>query len=258
MPNSLGWPANVVSYNSLIRAIDNVTSQLSGDINTVANTLAFISSVNSFPPVGGVVLIDEEEILYGVNSSGFLSSFTRGFAGTDASSHGDGALIQLIGAAEYFTRIQDEIVAMQQGFGCRLDRTTVQSMPSGAWTAIQWENEIRDTGNLFQAASNTLIYVASGSARWLHVSARVTFYNVPGGGNRAFVLYRNGALYLYGEQMGASIAASGWGAALHFSDLISVTSGDRLELLFYQDSGVSLQTLVGSVYTTFGCVQVPM
>lgn len=67
-------------------------STLSGNINSTQQTIT-VASGTSFPSTGGIIRIDTEQIFYASRSGNNLQNCVRGYNGTTAASHLNGAAV---------------------------------------------------------------------------------------------------------------------------------------------------------------------
>lgn len=124
--------------------------------------------------------------------------------------------------------------------------TSSQSITSGVWTGITFGGEEIDIGALHSTATNpTRLTVSSGMTGRYYVSAIAQFSSSTSGGVRALRFNKNGANA--GSYAGIPVTTSTNGVTLGLSNamLISLTSGDYVEVQAFQDSGVAL-TIGGS------------
>lgn len=129
----------------------------------------------------------------------------------------------------------EEIVAGQKY--ALVYRSTNQSIPDSAFTAIEWDSEVADTDSFHDAGSPTRLTVPSGCAR-----ARLTFNLRNPSSTTAQCICRvtkNGSpnipgLPAYENNTAGTDSLNGMGA------WVEVTPGDYFELEFYQDSGGSV------------------
>ncbi len=89
---------------------DNAISSINGAINSSVITLDVQSGDGAKYPATGpfVVTIDDEKILVGDRSTDTMSPLTRGYDGSAAASHLDGAAIELKAIVKHI----DDITAM--------------------------------------------------------------------------------------------------------------------------------------------------
>ncbi|AFU88415.1 putative tail protein [Caulobacter phage CcrSwift] len=129
----------------------------------------------------------------------------------------------------------------------RLHRTTTQAIPSGTWTAVQWDSEVEDPVGAFVSSANTRITVPAGVQK-ARVTAYTTWNTSPTSATVGLALRRNGVEI--GASGGTNIAATRTGfAESHLnltSEWFSVTQGDYYEVYVLQNSGSS-QSLNGPV-----------
>ena len=84
------FPASLDDASSLIRAANRASSTVgTGGIDATATTIPVASA--SAAPQDGVCLIGEEIVLYTGKTSTTLTGCTRGYDGTTAASHAEGA-----------------------------------------------------------------------------------------------------------------------------------------------------------------------
>lgn len=118
----------------------------------------------------------------------------------------------------------------------RLLKSAVQSIPNAISTAITWDVESFDTDNL-HAPSSDIVTITAGTAGKWQIGAEV-FIAGNSSGQRFIQLFKNGGQI-------AIVVAQPPGANNHpfqAHTLIDLAAGDFLQVQFYQDSGVALNT----------------
>jgi len=124
-------------------------------------------------------------------------------------------------------------------------KAAVQSIPSGAWTALQFDTEQIDTDGWHDNVTNNS-RITVGVTGVYSVSGRFQISSTDNG-DLGIAIYKNGAVAAIDViDMGAS--STNRGRAIHQN--LYLTAGDYVEIYVYQDSGAAKDTVVAT--TGFG------
>jgi hypothetical protein len=126
---------------------------------------------------------------------------------------------------------------MQHRPVARVSRTTVQSIPhgSGTYTAIAFNSEELDNDTMWSGGQATRLYINT-TGYWF-LSSQIAF--VSNSTNyRRFVLRKNGSTVISARSKEADVHNS----SMCMTALAYLYSGDYIEMLISQDSGVALNT----------------
>ena len=122
--------------------------------------------------------------------------------------------------------------------GCGVKKTTDQSLSSSTYTVLSWDSENFDTDTMHDnSTNNTRITIATGKAGYYLLSGSISFGS-NGTGNRIVRSYKNGSDFRWL----AAVAASNTGnfTVVPFSQTLSLSAGDYLEIYAFQSSGGAL------------------
>jgi len=120
----------------------------------------------------------------------------------------------------------------------RITRTTLQSIPNNAWTAMSFDFVLFDTGSYFSLLQPTRLTVPS-TAKYLIVARGFLFPNASG--LRGIGIRRNGFSTIstsYFNNLGAAAGTS----VLTYT-MAALLAGDYVEMMLYQDSGAALNSV---------------
>lgn len=126
------YPASIDTLETLLIAANNTRTRLSGAIGA-ATVDILVQDASALQSNGGVVSIGTEVIKYDTKSGNLLQNCTRGFDGTTAVPHTDGAEVDLRwvaihhnGLADAIRKIEQTLGANPQGsYGSVLERLTL-------------------------------------------------------------------------------------------------------------------------------------
>jgi hypothetical protein len=183
------------------------------------------------------------DTVYIQNIGAGISTITAGTATVNTSA--DLALAQYEGGQLYFTSTSASIFLKGAGgggaaafVGCRLSKTSAQTISNATFTAVTYTAEDFDTNGFHDNSTNTSrITIPSGYDGYYEVFGICSF-NQNGTGQRNFEVRKNGNLYNSFVMSAGSAAIS----AAVFSDVVSVVATDYIELFVYQSSGGNLNT----------------
>ena len=156
-------PGSVAAANAFTAAY----STLNGGIDDVVTSLTLTSGTN-FPSVGGVILIESEQIAYSGKSGNVLTGLTRGYNNTTAASHLTG-----VGVGSYTITVTDAAHGAQTN-----DFVTFAgslALSTQTYTANASTEKITFTTAL---PNNTTITLFTTSAAPAGLSTGVTYYVV--------------------------------------------------------------------------------
>lgn len=105
------WPTSVKTVATMYVAVNELQTNLSGAINNSVTTITLNSTTNF--PTYGTVLIDNEVMLYTGISGATLTGLTRGFDGTSAAAHSNGAIVSFAIVADHHNVLAVEINAIE-------------------------------------------------------------------------------------------------------------------------------------------------
>jgi hypothetical protein len=121
--------------------------------------------------------------------------------------------------------------------GCRLTKSSVQSLDNATSTAITWNTEDFDTDGFHSTVSNTSrITIPVGKAGKYLITGLIGFTE-NSTGTRQVLLYKNGTYIYFAAQFKP---ADNTDPQLTFSTIQSLAESDYIELYAYQSSGGSL------------------
>jgi hypothetical protein len=126
-------------------------------------------------------------------------------------------------------------------YGCKVHRTTAQSINHATWTNLYFNTDIKDDYGLHSTSTNTdRIYVYKSG--WYDINAHV-LWNVSTSGVRILLLYKYdvsaGSLMQIADNR---INATGWDG-MEATATTWLDSGDYIYVRVYQDTGGSLNLL---------------
>jgi hypothetical protein len=114
------YPAAIDDESSLLRAINNFATTLTGAVNG-SNVDLPVAAVTGLQTEDGVVSIDDEVILYtSIDTGGsvpVLRSCTRGYDGTPAQSHSIGARVEARWIAKHHNSLAAAVIAIETALG---------------------------------------------------------------------------------------------------------------------------------------------
>jgi len=127
----------------------------------------------------------------------------------------------------------------RQRTAVRVTRSTPQSIPNGAATAISYDSARYDVGGPHWSAANPtrLTCVVPGTYA---ISGNVTFHNSANGAFRLVFINLNGANRLADTGMSAQASAFSPDVRVSINTLATLNVGDYVELQAYQDCGGAL------------------
>lgn len=133
-------------------------------------------------------------------------------------------------------------IAASVSLGCRLRRSTTQSIPSGDWTTIRYNTKVDDTDGCWDSGDPEKIYART-EGPYL-VTASVVFDGSSGGGERWLGVRLNGAKWLasancYPGQGNGSLSVA------VVTPGLDPSNGDYVSVRVYQTSGDYLDVLGG-------------
>lgn len=105
------YPTSIDTDSDLYLTKNQLSTVLNGSLTNVATTVP-VTSTTGFPTVG-VITIDSEVIKYtSTDATNFLSC-TRGFDGTGATTHSNGATVKHAVTAIHHNALKDSLIAVE-------------------------------------------------------------------------------------------------------------------------------------------------
>ncbi len=127
--------------------------------------------------------------------------------------------------------------------GALVRRTSAQSIPNGAMTAVNWDAEEYDTDGIHDnATNNSRLTVPSGVSKIRLLGN--SDWAVSTVGERVIFMWKNGSAYDIAGY--ARHASPGYQNANIASPVLNVAAGDYFELIAYQTSGAALNFSVSA------------
>ena len=134
----------------------------------------------------------------------------------------------------------------------QVEQTVIQSIPSGAFTAITFDNELIDSSAMWAPSPNPTRIVAP-VAGWYRLTGGISFGS-NANGRRAAAWYVQGVGISTTNVIFAPTAASTC-AIPATSPVVNLTAGQYVELRAFQDSSVAINTVISSTSRSFACVE---
>jgi len=138
--------------------------------------------------------------------------------------------------------------AFQHGAGpaCSYYQSTVQSLPNGANTTVNFQTKEFDTDNAFNTSTSIFQPKVAGIYQ---INACV--YSPTFSAAEAFIsIYRNGVQWKRGVDLNGTAVMSHYTSTV--SSLVSLNGGsDYIEIRIYQSTGAGISTSSGSALTYF-------
>jgi hypothetical protein len=132
-----------------------------------------------------------------------------------------------------------------------LNRTAVQSVPNGAFTAIVWDAESFDVGNCHSLVTNpSRLTVPAGGDGVYVITATISYGSVSGTSVRGARLHKNGAFAMWVYQPSVPNDQT----IIQIPAILSLVAGDYLEAIAYHNAGVAVNVDTNS---SFAWVRVP-
>lgn len=139
-----------------------------------------------------------------------------------------------------------DLLHRSEARGCRVIRSTAQTIPTAAFTMVEFDTEIADTDACWSSASPGLLY----AQRQGYYLAGGCFGMNTGGTSAFRILARlSGVIGGAGVSLGQSGLVTGVNANLYVSvtsGMIYLDNGDLVRLYAYQDSGSDKHTLAAT------------
>lgn len=128
--------------------------------------------------------------------------------------------------------VLDAISTLYSSLGTLVNRTTNQSVPSGAFTTVTFPNIEADNMSNFVSGGSTITVTRTGM---YNVQIGLIFANVAGGVDRSIIVGRNGVeVPASGQNEVPNASAS---PRLSATSGIVCNAGDTVSMSCYQDSG---------------------
>ena len=150
-------------------------------------------------------------------------------AGTPARL-GIGSSAQVLTVASGIPSWATPTAASFVGSSCTISSSI--TIPTATWTQITWANELFDQGNIHAASSGEFITNATGY--WL-VAGNIQWDTGVGGFGQIYVNKKVGATD--NQVFGSTRFDTSSYITLGFSGIVNCTSGDKLSIYAYQNSG---------------------
>ena len=127
---------------------------------------------------------------------------------------------------------------------CIVAGSTIMTLASAAWVAMTWAspNELEDQSAMYSASHTSRITIPAGADGIYLIIGCIRFDPTSTAGSRYVRIYKNGTTALaYQMSSAAGVVAGG---AVNISVEAPLVATDYIELSGYQDSGVTLTTVV--------------
>lgn len=155
-------------------------------------------------------------------------------------------------AAQFNAHIRDNIAWLANPPTVRVRQTVTQSIPNATWTALTFTVEDWDTDGMHDTATNTTRLTAPTAGRyWVYGAVAYA----PNATNSRLVGVRLSGTGANPPTRGATFqptVTDGNNAHVHFATEVSMTAGQYVEFVTYQNSGGALSTTVDSGDPHFG------
>lgn len=152
---------------------------------------------------------------------------------------------EAVNAQKMYDRIEARLDVLEAAVLSRpialLRQTVAQSIPNGAFTSLTFTTEDTDTAGGHDTAVNPSRYTAQTTGMYVVLGSYVSGFNNTGG--RAARLAVNGAA-LNGSQVSVQAATASIATGIEVGRLVSLTTGDYVEIQGFQASTVALNTSV--------------
>ena len=148
----------------------------------------------------------------------------------------DGKWLKAAGGAA----VWETVSLPQPMLAARVEQTAPQSIPNTAWTALVFDEEVRDDGGLFAPAAPSRM--TAPIAGWYTASGGLEFVSNATGAARFAAIYKNGIPGV-GRRMAAQSApvnASGFTPRVMLAIVLYLSAGEFIEFYAYQDTGAAL------------------
>ncbi len=175
MSNTAKFPSAIATNTDLLLATDNATCTLNGTITSSATTI-LTSTQNPQIQTPCVVTVDNEKILIGSGTSTQLNvaSGGRGFDGTTAASHNNGAAVNVNVVAWHHNQTAAEVEAIEAFLGVNGGNLGSSGIPTGSYDWSQTPGGSISPGSnsitltpvpqgISGTVKNTYVYLSSGT-----------------------------------------------------------------------------------------------
>ena len=209
-----------------------------------AGTTVIMNSASATTITVNTSLFSAGDTVFLQNIGVGVSTITPGTATVNTAS--SLALAQYESGNLYFTAAGASIFSKADGaaaggstfVGCGVKKTADQTLTTSTYTVLSWDSENFDTDTMHNnVTNNTRITIPSGKTGYYLLSGSISFGS-NGAGNRIVRAYKNGADFRWLAAMDA--AATGNFTVVSFSQTISLTAADYLEIYAFQSSGGDL------------------
>lgn len=135
--------------------------------------------------------------------------------------------------------------------GCRVIRTTPQTIPNAAFTAIAFDTEINDMGGCWSGAYPTRLIIPSAGV--YRAGASVLFAPSTAARRHLLFIWLTSGTNTY--QLARSDSHTSFNAytGVNVSVCFYANAGDYIEVIAYQDSGADLNTVAASSTAQQNC-----
>lgn len=135
------------------------------------------------------------------------------------------------------TVTQKTLNDVENALGCKIYRTTTQSISSGAWTAISFDSERFDTDSMHESVTHPTRITFNTAGKWMVAGNYQIAAN--GTGTRWIAIYPNGSSTAL-AQFGPNPGTASFDARMNVALIHDFAVNDYIELQVYQDSGGNL------------------
>jgi len=143
-----------------------------------------------------------------------------------------------IEVAAYLNTLRDALTFLLNLPGAVLTQAAAQSVANAAWTALAFDNTLKDNYGGHSNTTNNSRYTAQ-VAGWYRVQAGGGVVAAAGGTGRGVDVYKNGAAYTAGAGV---VGNSGVVHSTTTGIPVFLNAGDYIEIYVWQNSGGALNT----------------
>lgn len=208
--------------------------------NVVGST---VISVAAYTPGGTSFFAHSGATFTGLVTSGLTGVEGLGQAHNNLQPY---QVINYIIKAEHVVASNDPTVVAAPVPYVRVTNSVAQSIPTTTYTPITFNTEIWDTDNTHSTVTNTSRLTAN-TAGLYDIDANI-YFDVNATGARAVILRVNGTTFIAFNQVQATATAS-YATLLSASTKYRLEVGDYVEVLAFQNSGVSLNSLSANAHS---------
>lgn len=136
----MSYPSSIATDADLYLTKNQLSTVLNGSLDASQTTVTATSTTGF--PTSGVITVDSEVIHYtSTNATQFLSC-TRGFDGTSATTHSDGATVKHAVTAIHHNALKDELIAVETDLVAVQSALTPTAAGSTATSVLDRLNQI--------------------------------------------------------------------------------------------------------------------